>query len=49
MTQKLLYTAPAADPLVVQAEGLICGSLNYGTPGNPGSPFTEDIDHSYDL
>ena len=48
MTQKQLYTAPAAETLVVQAEGVICGSP-YGTPGAPGSVFSEDNDHTYDL
>ena len=48
MTQKLLYTAPVAEALVVQVEGTLCSSP-YGTPGSAGRIFREDDEHTYDL
>ncbi len=38
MNQKLLYTAPEAEPLVIRIEGMICqsktGSSGFGESGN---------------
>lgn len=41
MLKKILYTAPVAEPLVVQAEGLVCtsGEGEFGIGG-----FTPDSD-----
>lgn len=43
MSKKLFYNAPVAEPLVVQAEGVVCtsGLPQLGNPGLPGA--NEDI------
>jgi hypothetical protein len=41
MLKKILYTAPVAEPLVVQAEGLVCTSGPFGDPGSTGSNWTD--------
>ncbi len=50
MTQKLLYTAPVAEALVVQAEGTILdlSGGKKGTPGSAGRVFDSGDIHDYD-
>lgn len=40
MFKKLLYAAPEAESLVIQAEGLVCASELFGDPGNSGNDWT---------
>lgn len=40
MLKKLLYTAPEAEPLVVQAEGFVCAS-GFGEQGTTGQEWTD--------
>lgn len=49
MTQKQLYTAPAAETLVVQAEGTILdlSGGKKGVPGGAGSVFDSGDIHDY--
>ena len=44
---KQTYEAPEAETLVVRFEGVICGSNNYGTPGQAGGDVIPG--NSYDL
>lgn len=50
MTQKLLYTAPVAEALVVQAEGTILdlSGGKKGTPGSAGRVFDSGDIRDYD-
>ena len=42
MLKKLLYTAPVAEPLVVQAEGFVCAS-GFGEQGTTGQEWTDPL------
>ena len=44
--KKLLYTAPEAEPLVVQTEGMICES-NLGEQGTTGPDWAGDLINDY--
>lgn len=49
MLKKHLYTAPAAEPFVVQAEGMICTS-DLGDPGATGQDWNQPgLGFDYDI